>query len=118
MKRPRNSKRFSRFFSADTTVGRIQVLRTDGGGEYANVDLFCQQTGVARQITESSASNGKAEWMHRTILNMARCMIFNSGLPMRFWGDAVKYASYVLNRSPSRSNLNHQSRCSTARPRV
>jgi hypothetical protein len=31
-------------------------------------------------------------------------MIFNSGLPMRFWGDAVKYACYVLNRSPTKSN--------------
>jgi hypothetical protein len=90
---------------------KIQVLRTDGGGEYANVDLFCQQTGVQRQTTEanSPASNGKAERMNRTVFNMARCMIFNSGLPMRFWGDAVKYAAYVLNRSPSRSNPRHQS---------
>jgi hypothetical protein len=31
-------------------------------------------------------------------------MVFNSGMPIRFWGDAVKYAAYVLNRSPSRSN--------------
>ncbi len=30
---------------------RILVLRTDGGGEYANVDLFCAHTGVARQVT-------------------------------------------------------------------
>jgi hypothetical protein len=90
---------------------RIQVLRTDGGGEYANVDLFCQQTGVARQTTEanSPASNGKAERMNRTIFNMARCMILNSGLPTSFWGDAVKYAAYVLNRSPTRSNPKHQS---------
>uniref|UniRef100_A0AAV1TEA7 Integrase catalytic domain-containing protein n=1 Tax=Peronospora matthiolae TaxID=2874970 RepID=A0AAV1TEA7_9STRA len=26
---------------------RIHVLRTDGGGEYANVYLFCKRTGVA-----------------------------------------------------------------------
>jgi hypothetical protein len=47
--------------------------------------------------------------MHRTVLNMARCMIFNCGLPVRFWGDAVKYATYVLNRSPSRSNPSSKS---------
>ena len=90
---------------------RVLVLRTDGGGEYANVDLFCKTTGVERQVTEanSSASNGKTERMHRTVLNMARCMIFNCGLPMRFWGDAVKYAAYVLNRSPTRSNPKRQS---------
>ena len=90
---------------------RVLVLRTDGGREYNNVDLFCATTGIARQVTEanSSASNGKAERMHRTIMNMARCMLFNCGLPMRFWGDAVKYAAYVLNRSPSRSNPRRQS---------
>ncbi len=76
---------------------RVRVLRTDGGGGYANIDLFCKRTGIARQQTEAvnPASNGKAERMHRTILNMARCMIFNCRLPMHFWGDAVKYAAYV-----------------------
>ena len=41
---------------------RIAVLRTDGGGEYQNVDLFCKSTGVARQVNEArnQASNGKA----------------------------------------------------------
>ncbi|CAI5726216.1 unnamed protein product [Hyaloperonospora brassicae] len=41
---------------------RIAVLRTDGGGEYQNVDLFCKSTGVARQVSEArnQASNGKA----------------------------------------------------------
>ena len=59
---------------------RVLILRTDGGGEYANVDLFCQTTGVERQVTEanSSASNGKAERMHRTVLNTARCMMILS----------------------------------------
>jgi hypothetical protein len=90
---------------------RIQVLRTDGGGEYVNVDLFCAKNGIARQRTEADnpASNGKAERMHRTILNMARCMIFNSRLPMHFWGDAVQYAAYVLNRSPCKSNPQRKS---------
>uniref|UniRef100_A0AAV1UJ98 Integrase catalytic domain-containing protein n=1 Tax=Peronospora matthiolae TaxID=2874970 RepID=A0AAV1UJ98_9STRA len=30
----------------------IRVLRIDGGGEYSNVVLFCNRTGVARQISE------------------------------------------------------------------
>ncbi|POM66265.1 Mitochondrial Carrier (MC) Family, partial [Phytophthora palmivora] len=40
---------------------RIHVLRTDSGGEYQNVDLFCKKTGVARQRSEANnqASNGK-----------------------------------------------------------
>ncbi|KAE9174481.1 hypothetical protein PF004_g26649 [Phytophthora fragariae] len=85
---------------------KIHVLRTDSGGEYENVDLFCKRTGVARQRSEArnQSSNGKAERMHRTILNMARCMIFACGLPLRFCGDAVQYAAYILNRAPTNSN--------------
>lgn len=51
---------------------RIHVLRTDGGGEYANVDLFCKKTGVTRQASEArnQASNGKAERMRRTLADL------------------------------------------------
>jgi hypothetical protein len=74
---------------------RVQALRTDGGGEYANIDLICERTGIARQRTEAEnqASNGKAASMHPTVLNLARCMIFNCRLSMHFWGDAVEYAA-------------------------
>lgn len=90
---------------------RIHVLRTDGGKEYTNVDPFCKATGVHRQISEreNQASNGKAERMLRTVLNMARCMLFASGLHLYFWGDAVKYAAYVLNRSSCRTNAKRKS---------
>ncbi|POM68328.1 Integrase catalytic core protein [Phytophthora palmivora] len=85
---------------------KIRVLRTDSGGEYQNVDLFCKTTGVARQRSEANnqASNGKAERMHRTVINMARCMVFACGLPLSFWGDAVQYAAYILNRAPTNAN--------------
>lgn len=85
---------------------KIRVLRTDSGGEYQNVDLFCKTTGVARQRSEANnqASNGKAERMHRTVMNMARCMVFACGLPLSFWGDAVQYAAYILNRAPTNAN--------------
>ena len=32
---------------------RVHVLRTDGGGEYANVDILCKSTGVSRQVSEA-----------------------------------------------------------------
>ena len=68
---------------------RIHVLRTDGGGEYMNVDLFCKEAGVARKVSEArnQASNGKAERMHCTVLNMARCMVFASSLLLCYWRD-------------------------------
>ncbi|OWZ16252.1 LOW QUALITY PROTEIN: hypothetical protein PHMEG_0009977 [Phytophthora megakarya] len=67
---------------------RVHVLRTDGGGEYKLLDVFCAQTGIAWQMTEprTSASNGKAERLHHTIMNMVRCMLFGGGLPLNYWG--------------------------------
>ena len=32
---------------------KVRVLRMDGGGEYASVDLICKRTGVARQVSEA-----------------------------------------------------------------
>ena len=76
-----------------------------------NVDLFCKTAGVERQKSEArnQASNGKAERMHRTVLNMARSMVFASRLPLSFWGDAVKYAAFVLNRSTTSANARRAS---------
>jgi hypothetical protein len=84
----------------------IQVLRTDGCLLHENIDILHVRIDVPRQLTEphSPASNGKSDRMHRAILNIDRCMVLNIGLPIRFGGDAVKNAAYVLNRSPSRSN--------------
>ena len=50
----------------------IHVLRTDGKGSYKPLDAFCKESGVFRQVSERSnqASNGKAERMHRAIMNM------------------------------------------------
>uniref|UniRef100_A0AAV1VE14 Transposase n=1 Tax=Peronospora matthiolae TaxID=2874970 RepID=A0AAV1VE14_9STRA len=67
---------------------RIHVYCTDGDGEYANVDLFFKRTGVERQISE--ARN--------------RAFVFACALLLNFWGDAVLYAVYALNRSPTRLN--------------
>ncbi|CAI5703653.1 unnamed protein product [Peronospora effusa] len=84
----------------------IHVLRTDEGGEYKTLDVFCKTNGVSRQVSKArnQASNGKAERMHRTIMNMVRSMVFASNLPLHFWGDAAEYATYILNRSRTKSN--------------
>lgn len=51
---------------------KVHILRTDGGGEYRNVDMFCKPTGVIRQDIEANnqAFSEKAERMHRTAQDM------------------------------------------------
>ncbi|KAG3098958.1 hypothetical protein PI124_g9109 [Phytophthora idaei] len=98
-------KHFMAFFERQFNC-RIHVRRTDGGGEYKTLDLFCKDTEIARQVSDprNQASNGKAERMHRTIMNMVRSMAFACGLPLSFWGDAAEYAAYILNRSLTKAN--------------
>ena len=68
---------------------------------------FFSHMGIGMQVTEphSSVSNGKAERMHRTVMNTVRCMLFGFRLPIDLWGYAAEYAAYVFNRMPTRANV-------------
>ena len=90
---------------------RIHILRSDGGKEFRATDLLCERMGIGRQQSEpyNQASNGKAEKTIRKILELARTVLLASNLPISFWGEAVLYASYMLNRLPTRSNEKNKS---------
>ncbi|GMH10411.1 hypothetical protein Nepgr_012252 [Nepenthes gracilis] len=41
--------------------------------------------------------------MNRTLLERVRCMLSEAKLPTSFWTEALKMATYIINRSPSKS---------------
>lgn len=45
--------------------------------------------------------NGVTERKNRTVMNMVRSLLSDSGLPKKFWPEAVRWSFYVLNRSPT-----------------
>ncbi|CAF4946395.1 unnamed protein product [Pieris macdunnoughi] len=86
---------------------KIKTLRSDNGKEYVNeaFDKVCRDSGIKRQLTipYTPEQNGMSERMNRTLTERAKCMLINSGLPKKFWAEAVATAAYVINRSPTKS---------------
>jgi hypothetical protein len=85
----------------------IQCLRTDRGGEFTSNDfnVFCSNHGIKRQLTAAYTpqQNGVAERKNRTLMDMVRSMIAGRNVPKVFWPEAIKWATHVMNRSPTLS---------------
>ena len=83
----------------------IKCLRTDREGEFNSAEFndFCKLNGIKRQLTTAYTpqQNGVAERKNRTMLNLVRSMLSSKGVPKMFWPEAVKWTTYVLNRSPT-----------------
>ena len=92
------------------TDTKLLTLRMDNGGEYQGeilrtVSTFLDEHGITHEQTSphSSASNGIAERMNRTLMDMVRSMLLTSGLPAPFWGEALHTAAKIRNRLPTSS---------------
>lgn len=82
---------------------KIIIFRTDNGGEFCGFvfEKFLETNGIIHQKTNpyTSQQNGMLEHMNRTIVEKARCSIFDAKLNKRFWAEAVNTAVYLRNRS-------------------
>lgn len=85
----------------------IKILRSDNAKEYTEGDfkIFVEGEGILLQTTApySPAQNGVAERLNRTLIEHARAMLIQHSLPKFLWEDAVIYANYLKNRSPTRA---------------
>ncbi|KAJ9561968.1 hypothetical protein OSB04_007128 [Centaurea solstitialis] len=86
--------------------GDIQVLQSDNGGEYINHDMeqFCKDNFIRHQTSCAGTpqQNGLAERRNRQILEVVRASLFDMNVPREYWGEAVRSATYLINRTPSR----------------
>ena len=84
----------------------IKTLRTDRGGEFVSneFNIFCETNGITRHLTApyTPQQNGVVERRNRTLLNMTRSMLKHMELPNYLWGEAVRHATYLINRAATR----------------
>lgn len=82
----------------------IKALRTDNGTEFCNkiVDGFPKDSGIIHQLScvYIPQQNELVERKHMHLLNCARALRFRASLPIRFWGDYILTAAYLINKTP------------------
>ena len=96
---------------------RINCVRSDRGGEYYGrydgsgeqrpgpFAKYLDECGIVPQYTMSGSPsmNGVAERRNITLKDMVRSMICHSNLPESLRGEALKTATYILNRVPTKA---------------
>ena len=61
--------------------------------------MYCLDAGILQEksIPETPQQNGLAERCNRTLLEMARCLLIDTGLPKMMWGAATLHATRIRN---------------------
>ena len=86
------------------TGERIHTLRGDCGTEFTSAEFrqYCQDVGIKLEVASPNIPQqiGANERAGRTILNIVHCFLADSTLPNFLWGELMKTAVYLSNRTP------------------
>ena len=89
------------------TGAKVKSLQSDNGKEYCNkeFDAYLKEHGIKRRLTVpyTPQQNGVAERKNRTLVEMARCMILQSGVAPSFWAEAIATANFLRNRCTTKA---------------
>ncbi|KAI4371597.1 hypothetical protein MLD38_009926 [Melastoma candidum] len=106
----RKSEVFDRFIHLHAEIttqfsASVRALQCDGGGEFVNDSMrtFRSDHGILLCIAclYTPQQNGIFERRHQHLANLSRTILAQSGLPTKFWADAVSTANFVVNRLSS-----------------
>ncbi|GBP23617.1 Retrovirus-related Pol polyprotein from transposon TNT 1-94 [Eumeta japonica] len=90
---------------------KIKVLRSDNALEFCSKEFknFLKQKGIVHQKSNpyTPQQNGLSERMNRTIIEKARCFLFDANMKKEFWAEETNTAVYLQNRTVS-ATLNNK----------
>lgn len=82
---------------------KIKIFRSDNGKEFCNriYDDYLRKNGILHQKSNpyTPEQNGLAERFNRTIVEKAKCLLFDAKLGKEFWAEASNTAVYLHNRT-------------------
>ena len=82
----------------------IKIVRSDWGREFENHEFteYLATNGIAHEHSApySHEQNGQSERLNRTILDKARCLLFQAQMSKEYWSEAVLVAAYLYNYTP------------------
>ncbi|GKV47833.1 hypothetical protein SLEP1_g54692 [Rubroshorea leprosula] len=98
-------ERIAKIISLPTYLSKIKHIRSDNGKEFTEgvVKEFCFKKGIIQQTScaYTRQQNGIVERKHRHLLEVARALRFQANLPLKFWGECVLTAAYLINLTPT-----------------
>ncbi|UYV76692.1 hypothetical protein LAZ67_14001776 [Cordylochernes scorpioides] len=74
----------------------------------SELESYLKRKGIEHQRTAffSPAQNGRCEIANRSLIEGTRALLIESGLPIKFWAEAMNTYTYLKNRTPSYHNIN------------
>ena len=83
----------------------VAQLLTDGARSYTSnaLDVFCTRKGIYQLVSPpyTPNMNAVAERNVRTIMEMTRTLLIHAGAPKKLYGEAMRYAVFIINRCPT-----------------
>lgn len=92
-------------FVATQFQATAKIIRSNNGQEFGDTHAiaFYKSKGIIHQTTcvDTPRQNGTTERKHKQLLEIAKALMFQSKVPIKFWVDCVLTATYLVNRFPN-----------------
>ena len=80
----------------------VKVFRLDNAKELLLGEFFANKRVIHQfSCVERPQQNAVVERKHQHLLNVACSLYFQAKIPIRFWGDCVQTAAFLINRLPA-----------------